>query len=648
MAAAIVFLAKWLIFGPQAIAGDGAAYLAMANGGTAEPPQSFHILTPWLAGHLSPAEPLNGFAIIAAVSFVGTAVCIGLIVRRAIPDASAAERALGATLFMATGTGVMMFRYYCFTDALSYFLLAVACVAILNKNDWLLTAATLMGIFNRETALFAMPVWLIFNFGRESWPGLTRRAALVVGPALAGYYILHQTTLIFGYIPPHLNYLVPENMLLLWRISIGWLGNDNIYLGLAICVLLAFGPVWFIAGCWIRECFRKKEWRDDRAFLALWGLAIPVIATLMIVDWRRGFQPLFPAMVVSSVLGIRMWSNRAGSLSWYILSVSTIISAAICAESWWFPPMRFPVALAMAVWLFGICLTAYLERGKRIERAGTAVPESLVETGKAADSGIQGFSRRFWLILPTYNEAANLPVLLERLDKLGLGLDILFVDDDSPDGTGHLADTYAWERPDVHVLRRSGKNGLGSAYIAGFKYALDAGAEAVITMDCDLSHQPEELPRLIEAERFAAVVVGSRYIPGGSIVNWPKRRLVLSATANHFVRALFGMAVEDCTTGFRIYRRDIAAEIVERRPLSPGYSFQVETLCIAAASAAVVKEVPICFVERSLGQSKMGFREIAYGALILISLRCRMWASDLFGDATHSGHAAFAPVDRTE
>ncbi len=616
--AGLVFLAKWAIWGQQEIAGDGAAYLLMAKGGVVDPPQSFHILTPWLAAIISPSNPSNGFALIAGLSFLGTAICIGLLVRRVVPDVSSSERFLAVALFMATGTGAMMFRFYCFTDALSYFLLAVACVAILSNSDRLLMVVTLIGIFNRETALFSMPVWFIYNAGRGTWVSLIRRGVFVLGPAAIGYYILHHTSLIFGYEAPHLNYLMPENILLLWRISISWLGNDNIYLGLAICVFLAYGPVWFLSGCGVFSFYNVRQKDARRAFLSLWGLAIPVLATLMIVDWRRGFQPLFPVMVISGILGMRLWVSGPKRAGWWVIGFSTIVAAAICSESWWYPPMRIPVSIAAAVWVIGICIGSYLERGEKQDVAE-------IETEQTSAVGYLpqecAERRRIWVILPTFNEAENLPLLLERLSKLHIDLQILVVDDNSPDGTAQLAAGLAKERTNLGLISREAKGGLGSAYVAGFEFALKQGADLIVTMDSDLSHQPEDLPHLIESIGKAGVVVGSRYVSGGQIVNWPKRRVFLSATANRFVRILFRMPIKDCTSGFRVYDRNTARTIVDRLPRSPGYSFQVETLYIAKSNGSVVREVPIRFVERANGESKMGMREIVLGAMILFWLR---------------------------
>ncbi len=229
----------------------------------------------------------------------------------------------------------------------------------------------------------------------------------------------------------------------------------------------------------------------------------------------------------------------------------------------------------------------------------------------------------YWIVLPTYNERENIAALLERLLGLGLAMNILVVDDDSPDGTGDIAAGISAQNDKVQLMRRTGKRGLGAAYLAGFEYALNAGAEVVISMDADFSHQPESLPSLIAALDGAGCVVGSRYVAGGRIENWPARRKILSAAANRFVRLLFRMPITDCTSGYRVYRRSVIEDVIRLSPRSQGYSFLVEILRIAANGPLPVVESPICFVERQFGTSKMALKEIIGGARSLISLRLK-------------------------
>jgi dolichol-phosphate mannosyltransferase len=241
----------------------------------------------------------------------------------------------------------------------------------------------------------------------------------------------------------------------------------------------------------------------------------------------------------------------------------------------------------------------------------------------------------YWIILPTYCEVENLPVIIDRLQFNDLDVKILVVDDNSPDGTGDMAETIGRRRRDVHLLRRPSKDGLGSAYLAGFRYVLDKRADFIVTMDSDLSHSPEALPQLVAAGENVGCVIGSRYVAGGSIRNWPVRRKALSAAANYFVRLLFAMTVTDCTSGYRIYRRQVIEDILRRPPTSQGYSFLVEALTIAVAGPLPVVESPICFVERVSGKSKMGLTEIVDGAVRLLSLRLKM-SFQKAGDAAGS------------
>ena len=229
-----------------------------------------------------------------------------------------------------------------------------------------------------------------------------------------------------------------------------------------------------------------------------------------------------------------------------------------------------------------------------------------------------------WAILPTYNEAANLPRLVEELVKQDGQLRLVVVDDASPDGTGALADALAAREPRVRVLHRVGERGLGTAYLAGFREALASGAEALLTMDCDFSHDPAAVPGLIAALPDVDLVIGSRYVSGGRIEGWPAHRRVISKAANTFVHVLFGLPAADCTSGFRLYRRSVVEGIPWERVRSTGYSFLVESLYWATRSRqGRLVEVPICFRDREHGKSKLGWREAVYGARNLLQLWLR-------------------------
>ena len=211
------------------------------------------------------------------------------------------------------------------------------------------------------------------------------------------------------------------------------------------------------------------------------------------------------------------------------------------------------------------------------------------------------------VIVPTYNERDNLPILVGQLLEHP-NVSVLVVDDESPDGTGAVADALAARQPGrVDVIHRTGARGLGRSYIEGIRVALArrGDVDVICQMDADLSHDPSRLPALIDATEHADVVIGSRYVPGGAIVNWPKRRQVLSRFANIYIRLVTRLSARDCTSGYRCWRRDALASIAIEDFTSDGYSFLVEMLYAAAAARLRFAEVPITFVERRLGESKL-------------------------------------------
>ena len=224
-------------------------------------------------------------------------------------------------------------------------------------------------------------------------------------------------------------------------------------------------------------------------------------------------------------------------------------------------------------------------------------------------------------VIPTYNEAENLPILAEALLSQGVeGLNLLIVDDNSPDGTGAVADRLAQEYPkQISVLHRQGKEGLGKAYIQGFRQALDMGADVVGMMDADLSHPPDRLPIMLEALADADVVIGSRYTPGGSVdKTWPLFRKFLSWFGNTYARTILGLPIKDTTGGYRLWRRDALEAIHFAETRSSGYVFIVELAYMAKLAGLRFKEVPIYFAERSYGDSKMSLR-------IQIEAAFRVW-----------------------
>lgn len=209
------------------------------------------------------------------------------------------------------------------------------------------------------------------------------------------------------------------------------------------------------------------------------------------------------------------------------------------------------------------------------------------------------------IIVPTYNERENLPPLVERLLRLPIPVHLLVVDDNSPDGTGKLADEIASRQPTIHVLHREKKAGLGRAYIAGFKWALQHGFEFIFEMDADFSHDPDDIPRLHQAAQQADCVIGSRYLGGIRIINWPLNRLMLSKGAATYVRVVTGMPFTDPTGGYKCFRRRALQAINLDEVQSNGYSFQIEMTHRLWRQGYKVAEVPIIFTERREGASKM-------------------------------------------
>ena len=209
------------------------------------------------------------------------------------------------------------------------------------------------------------------------------------------------------------------------------------------------------------------------------------------------------------------------------------------------------------------------------------------------------------VVVPTFNERENLPVLVTALMAYP-DVSVLVVDDASPDGTGALADELARKYPGrVDVMHRTERPGLGRSYVDGIRSVLNRPVDVICQMDCDLSHDPRHLPDLIAATERADVVIGSRYIPGGAVVNWPLRRRLLSRFANSYIRLITRLSARDCTSGYRCWRREALAAVPLDQTASEGYSFLVEMLFAAAGAGLTFAEVPITFVERRLGESKL-------------------------------------------
>lgn len=226
------------------------------------------------------------------------------------------------------------------------------------------------------------------------------------------------------------------------------------------------------------------------------------------------------------------------------------------------------------------------------------------------------------VIIPTYNESDNLARIVEHTLAQDPRLDILVVDDGSPDGTGKIADRLAAENPRVHAIHRAGKLGLGTAYIAGFRWALERDYDYVFEMDADFSHDPRKLPEMLEAIKDADVVIGSRYQDGQvNVVNWPMSRLFLSYGANIYARAITGLPVADATAGFKCFRRTVLEQIDLAAVRSNGYAFQIEMNFRAWKRGFRLKEIPIVFVDRTEGKSKMSKQIVREGMWMVWRLR---------------------------
>jgi dolichol-phosphate mannosyltransferase len=212
---------------------------------------------------------------------------------------------------------------------------------------------------------------------------------------------------------------------------------------------------------------------------------------------------------------------------------------------------------------------------------------------------------RTLIIVPTYNEAENLPSLLECIFMYAPETDVLVVDDNSPDGTGNLVEEIGRHDVRVHLMRRPGKLGLGTAYIAGFKFAIAQNYDAAFEMDADFSHDPRHLPEFLRAIEHADLVIGSRYVPGGSTPNWSFMRRLISGSGNIFARFMLKIPVHDCTGGYRCYRRSVLEAIDLDSVQSRGYAFQIEMTYRVLQQGFRIVEIPITFMDRRLGQSKM-------------------------------------------
>ena len=227
------------------------------------------------------------------------------------------------------------------------------------------------------------------------------------------------------------------------------------------------------------------------------------------------------------------------------------------------------------------------------------------------------------IIIPTYNELENLPRLLPEVLSKDDGIDVLIVDDNSPDGTSAFIESQMKNNNRIHLIKRSSKQGLGTAYIDGFKYALQNGYDFVFEMDADFSHDPKEIPRFLDEIKNSDVVLGSRYINGVNVINWPMRRLLLSSFANLYTRFITGMPVHDATGGFKCFRIKVLQAIDLNKVKSNGYAFQMEMSFKAWKKGFKVKEIPIIFVDRVKGKSKMSRKIVREAVTMVWKLRLK-------------------------
>jgi dolichol-phosphate mannosyltransferase len=227
------------------------------------------------------------------------------------------------------------------------------------------------------------------------------------------------------------------------------------------------------------------------------------------------------------------------------------------------------------------------------------------------------------IIIPTYNELENLPKLLPEVLSKDENINVLIVDDNSPDGTAAFVESQMKNNNRIHLIKRPSKQGLGTAYIAGFKYALQNNFEIIFEMDADFSHDPKEIPRFLDEIKSSDVVLGSRYINGVNVINWPLRRLLLSSFANLYTRVITGLPVHDSTGGYKCFRREVLEAIDLDKVKSNGYAFQIEMTFKAWKKGFRIKEIPIIFVDRVKGKSKMSKKIVREAVTMVWKLRIK-------------------------
>ncbi len=227
------------------------------------------------------------------------------------------------------------------------------------------------------------------------------------------------------------------------------------------------------------------------------------------------------------------------------------------------------------------------------------------------------------VIIPTYNESENVKKIIQEVLKQNSMIDVLIVDDNSPDGTGEIVKKIKKKNSKVHLIERASKNGLGTAYIAGFKFALENKYNYIFEMDADFSHDPNDIPRFLKTIQNCDVVLGSRYVGGVSVVNWPIKRLLLSYFANKYSKFITGLPVCDATSGFKCFRREVLENIQLDEVKSNGYAFQIEVSFMAWKKKFRIAEIPIIFIDRRVGTSKMSKKIVHEAAFMVLKLRTK-------------------------
>ena len=220
-------------------------------------------------------------------------------------------------------------------------------------------------------------------------------------------------------------------------------------------------------------------------------------------------------------------------------------------------------------------------------------------------------------ISPTYNEKKNIAELINRITLIPTEIDLLIIDDNSPDGTADIVKSYMVENRHIFILEREKKLGLGTAYCEGFQWALDRGYDLIVQIDADLSHNPDDIPRMVEMSKSADLIIGSRYIDGVNVINWPMRRLLLSYCANLYARIFIQFSIKDSTGGFKCFKRDVLESIDLSKIYSEGYSFQIEMNFLTWIKGFKILEIPIVFTDRTVGESKMN-RAIVIEAILMV------------------------------